>query len=291
MLRRIVFFFAILLVAIFASSTAAFCDAANLVKNPGFEEVKNGQAVGWTYKLDDAAKVSIADDAYSGTKSIHIKNSAPVDSMVRQDLKVSKGKLYKVSAWVKANIKNQRGSANITLYYVDNNTASKGIYTSKELMDTAGDWEKIEFSIKTNKDTNDPLTIAVRLGGQGTPNEGEVYFDNVEFIEITERDKLATHFEFKTMIAEKKQDPNADKGRITDKKGPTLETENRMSYFWLVLILVSIVILFNRKGTLFNRKLGDEENKSDDKLEYNKGKKDANTQKEVIESFFDDDED
>ncbi len=268
-------------------------DDTNLVKNPGFEDFKNGQLTNWSYVLDEKASVNISDDSHSGSKSILIKNSAPVDTMVRQDLKVIKGKLYKVSAWVKAKIRNQAGSSNITLYYVENNSDCKGIYTSKELMDTSGKWEKIEFSIKTNKDIDDPLTLAVRLGGQGTPNEGEVYFDDIEFIEIDEKNISATHFEFQTTKTEQKEN---EKDKVSGLKeddksnnGPANGNQGGIKYFWLVVALIAILAVLNHKGILFSKKGKDNVENSDDKNSViDKDDKKNKNGNPIKDSFFDD---
>lgn len=237
----------IILLTLLIMTNVNYAADENIVNNPGFEQESSDKPLNWDYTTVAGTSVDISNDAFSGSKSIYFENSVLADTMVFQGLNVEKGKLYKVSAWVKADIKNQAGSANITLYYVNNGIRSKGIYTSPEIMDTKGEWKKLEFSIRTSNNINDPLTIALRLGGQGVTNEGKAYFDDVEFIEINENEKMSKHFEFDD------GSPVINDNEIKDKNVLlSIKNVEDFDYLWGAIILIIVVVLFYSKIKLFN---------------------------------------
>jgi hypothetical protein len=153
-------------------------ETQNIIKNPGFEEVGGGTPANWSTEAFKPAQVKFTVEegkaAHSGTKSYSISNNQPNDCKVMQDLTIQPGKVYKISAWVKTdNIKNKPGSPNITIWQ------GKGIYTSEEIFNTEGQWRNLVFYLRTLSDGGDTLKLALRLGGQGTVNEGKVYFDDI----------------------------------------------------------------------------------------------------------------
>jgi dolichyl-phosphate-mannose-protein mannosyltransferase len=181
MAKNILIFFVISLV-ILMITCPIFGEAVNIIKNPGFEQFKNDLPSEWSVKdgvLPPNAKVegSIIYP-HSGKSCLTIENSQPTDTMVIQNLNVQPDKVYKISCWIKADIKNQPGSANITLYYVNNGYGCKGIYSSKEFQNTGAQWVKLEFNIHTLRESL-PLTLGIRLGGQGTGNQGKASFDDL----------------------------------------------------------------------------------------------------------------
>jgi len=255
------------------------CAGENLVKNPGFEEMINGVPMGWKNSIKVGVSVNIDESGHTGSKSLHIKNSVMADTMVTQNLSVKKGKTYKVSGWVRADIKNQPGSANITLFY-DSILSDKGIYTSKELRNTNGQWEKIEFSIKTRNDIDDPLTIALRLGGQGIENEGEVYFDDIEVVEIDENEKLPEHFEFNASnAAESSNTENIQKNNTENPVPTSNQKKGAPSLLWIIIVLAGCSIL------LFRNNIFTDNNTVEEELKHNDNKTDDNKKG----SFFDKD--
>lgn len=175
------FWFPLILILILAALATSwgFCEeGGNIIKNPGFEEVTGGMPAGWNTEAfkpsSDAVRFISEGGAHSGSKCFAILNSQPNDCKVVQDLKVQPGKVYKVSCWIKTdNIQNQPGSANITMLH------GRGIYTSNELSNTGGQWQNLEYYIRTLGDGGEDLHLALRLGGQGTVNQGKASFDDV----------------------------------------------------------------------------------------------------------------
>ncbi len=172
-------------------SVPGYCETQNLLKNPSFEESNNGKATNWDL-YDGANKQGVTctvvkDGPQEGSSSFKISNTVPNDTLVTQKIATEPEKVYKVTYWLKTeNIKNQGGSPNVTLFYVSNNSGCKGILTGPEISNTNNKWQKQEFYFTTLKGVNDPLTFCLRLGGQGTVNEGSAYFDNLS---VTLEDK------------------------------------------------------------------------------------------------------
>ena len=167
---------------VFVSTYSIGMAEVNILKNPGFEQSQNGLPSGWNFMngISQDAKMDLSKTKpHSGTSCLTIENINPTDTMIIQNLEVQPEKVYKVSGWLKTeNIQNQAGSANITLYYVNNGYGCKGIYTSTEYQNTGNKWAKMEFYIRTLKESS-PLTLGLRLGGQGTKNKGKVFFDDL----------------------------------------------------------------------------------------------------------------
>jgi len=184
-------FTAVLIIAIISSFFVlpAYGEGQNLIKNAGFETQTNGVLSDWTIGKISSGVTSgvISTDAKSGSKSFKITHSKTANTLVTQNINVEQNKLYKVSFWVKTeNISNPKASASVTLYYGDNSAGCKGIL---ELMNSDSNWQKVDAFIQTLKDVNIPLTVALRLGGQGTDTAGTAYFDDIS-IQLV--DKLPT---------------------------------------------------------------------------------------------------
>jgi hypothetical protein len=167
----------LILSAFFCSIT--FGEGTNLIKNPGFEEITGDSADGWStmsFDTSPGAAEFIVDKggAYSGSICLTINNKKPNDSKAVQYLDIEPGEIYKVSCRIRTEgISQQAGSANITLMQ------GRAIYTSLELSDTGGEWQKLEFQITSLKDFGNALTFMLRLGGQGTLNKGKASFDDI----------------------------------------------------------------------------------------------------------------
>lgn len=247
MIKRIIFI-TILLITLLVS-TIAFAQG-NLLQNPSFEETSNNLPGAWTNKdpLSSGATFEVVtSNAHTGSKCLKISNSAPADTMVVQTVPVEKNVTYKVSSWIKTEgILNEAGSANLTLYYVSNGVGCKGIYTSKEYSDTGNQWTELTFFIKTRTDIDDPLTLSVRLGGQGTANQGTAYFDDVILEKIENIPAGAEVFDFNAHIPE---DSSSNSSSSLDaSKNTALDATSQDSSGFtgsknLIIIVVGILIL------------------------------------------------
>jgi hypothetical protein len=215
--------FIIIILVLFVANTI-FAGKGNLIVNPGFEKVKDKYPIRWNIgHLNPGVHVEVSNDAHSGSKGLTITNNKLNDTLVTQDVKVKKGKVYRVKYWCKAAVKNQPGSANITLYYVSNSAGCKGIYTSKETRNTNGMWRIEEFYFKTRNDIGDPLTLALRLGGQGTRNEGQVIYDDLVMEQVDNPPSRVEIYDFSAHIVNSQtapatpviSDPNRSLGFLT----------------------------------------------------------------------------
>lgn len=212
----------IFLTAVFACSFTfpAYGETKNVIKNPGFEEISQGAPTNWrTYEggLSGVSSGAVETAVHTGKVSYKIGNSSENDTMVVQNVNVESDKIYKVSYWLKAeDIEKQSGSANITLYYGSNNTECKGIITSPEHKDTANKWQLNEFYIKT-LNISEPLTVALRLGGQGTPNKGNAYFDDVSMA-VVDSAEGADVMSFYVPSANPNPNPDTTQASTTDPK-------------------------------------------------------------------------
>ncbi|MCL6590253.1 MAG: carbohydrate binding domain-containing protein [Firmicutes bacterium] len=174
-------------------------ESANLIKNPGFEQLANNFPTDWTatesLPSNDQAKIEVSTKApHSGSYCLKIQNDAMRDSMAIQTLNVKKDTVYLLSCWIRTeNILNEAGAANITLYYDNNGIDCKGIITSPELQNTNNQWTKLEFKFRTLK-LSYPFYLGVRLGGQGTVNQGTAYFDDLTLQESDDSGQLLTFF-------------------------------------------------------------------------------------------------
>lgn len=155
----------------------------NIIQNPGFEDNSDGAPVLWDLKgIGDGVicKVS-SSQVLSGTRSLELSSNKLTDSMVTQKANVKPDVYYRVMFNVlPESIKNQFGAPHILLYYGSSARESTKKYSSTEMKDTEGHWSNIGFYIKTLKGTNEPLYIALELGGgMGGKNAGTVYFDDI----------------------------------------------------------------------------------------------------------------
>jgi hypothetical protein len=176
-----------------------FAENANLIKNPGFEQLTDNFPTDWAISEGtasaDMVKVEVSNQApHSGSNCIKVQNDAMRDSMAIQAVNIKKDTVYQLSCWIRSeNILNEAGSANITLYYDNNGIDCKGIITSTEFQNTNNQWTKLEFKFRSLK-INSPFYVGVRLGGQGTVNQGTAYFDDLTLQESNDTGDLLTFF-------------------------------------------------------------------------------------------------
>jgi hypothetical protein len=252
MLKKIISASVIILV-FFITNVGYADEITNLVKNPSFEDGNNGNVTEWTNfgTISKNASFEISEDEkYSGKKSLLIKNVEKCDTMVMQNIAIEKGQIYKISCWVKTDgIEQQAGSANLSIFYVSNGFDTKGIFTSRELMNTKGEWKKIELFIKTRSDIDDPLKLALRLGGQGVPNKGKAYFDDVEVVKVDQPGK-GEYFVFKDGVGQTSKDTTVtskdSNNQQTDTSNPKEDKQNDSTKYVLyasVLVVGMICIV------------------------------------------------
>ncbi len=222
---------AVLMLCMLCINTAA-SEQENLVTNPGFEEAAGNSPSGWkTYCYDNSGVTEFSVETgspYEGNNCLVINNTKPNDSRVEQTIPVEQGQMYKIGCYILTeNIKQQAGSANITLLQDD------AIYTSREYMDTGGEWKKLEFYMRALEDRNPKFKLILRLGGQGTVNSGKARFDSVYVIPVDSSGKASAEVFYIPDSSSSKTSRNTSQGQPQ----PGGNNSN------LLLIVAGIVIL------------------------------------------------
>jgi len=248
-------------------SSFIFAETNNLIKNSGFEEGNEDIPKGWSTNVYENTSNSVdfileENNAYSGAKSLTIVNKKASDSKIFQDISIDAGKIYKISCMIRTEgIKQSAGSANITVMQ------ERAIYTSLELQDTDDIWQKLEFQIKSEENLGNVFRIMLRLGGQGTLNEGKASFDevSVELMEEPDTSILVQSFFV----------PSIDGGNITnDNDDHNTGVDSFTSNKTIIYISIGILLI---AGVVF--------------LELKFSKRSVNEDEEDEEGYFDDDND
>jgi hypothetical protein len=164
----------------------------NLLKNGGFEIVKDGLPEGWnvrgTYK-GSTCKYQIDENVfYSGKKSAKIifdteRKEKDEGYYVTNFTNFEVGKRYLFIAYVKA--ENFNGSASLSISFMDKDgksikTASKGITINGKI-----DWKKIQIKEVVPEGCKTIRIFTDTTGGPG----GEVWWDNISIFEIPLEEK------------------------------------------------------------------------------------------------------
>ncbi len=166
----------------------------NIIMNPGFEEEINGIPAGFDLKGIPKGVICSADssNALSGAKSLELTSGEPAHAYVVQRINAKPDTYYRIKFNVlPQNIKNRLGAPHLAIYYGNSPEESTKKYLSTEMMDTEGYWSGIGFYIKTLKDVNEPLNIALVLGGgQGDKNSGTAFFDDISMQQVENPENL-----------------------------------------------------------------------------------------------------
>jgi len=164
----------------------------NLLKNGGFEIVKDGLPEGWrirgTYK-GSTCKYQIDENVfYSGKKSAKIifnpeRKEKDEGYYVTDFTNFEVGKRYLFIAYVKA--ENFNGSANLSISFFDKDGKSikniaKGIIINGKI-----DWKKIKIKEIVPEGCKTIRIFTDTIGGPG----GEVWWDNISIFEISLEEK------------------------------------------------------------------------------------------------------
>lgn len=211
-----------------------FSEAANIVRNSGFEEQEDNNALFWTassWNQEKNASQFIVEDkiSHEGSKSILIENKIENDSRFKQVIEVKSNAYYKISAWVKTeNVGLGKKGANIS---VDGITQ-----TSRDIVGTTEDWEYIEIFGKTNKNQNN-FVLTLGLGGYGSINTGKAWFDDVR---VEEQQSLPVGKTVMNLF------PDDASETLTQNNNTSLKIFF-ISIFLVLIIAVLIIFLFPLK--------------------------------------------
>lgn len=153
--------------------SAAPASFANLVKNPGFEA---GTIVNWRASSRFGA---VTADAHTGAKGLKLPSETE-HVWLSQDIPVTGGKVYAISAWIKQTTNAGKGTSYIYYWYFDKSGA--GLH-SQFIEHPSGtfDW----FQTKVQSPAPDSaatlrlmLYVSVEAGGSVTG-----YFDDISVVE------------------------------------------------------------------------------------------------------------
>ena len=155
----------------------------NIIRNPGFEEETDGFPTAWDINgLSGSVVCKVTKDkGLQGSKCLEISSSIPVETYVTQQVDADTDKYYRVMLnVVPMKIEKQFGAPHLVIYYGNSPKESTKKYYSAEMKDTEGYWTCVGFYIKTLKNIEEPLHIALSLGGgQGGKNSGIAWFDEI----------------------------------------------------------------------------------------------------------------
>ncbi len=184
--------FALILMLIGRSALAS----ENLLENGGLEAVDAyGEPAAWTaamwYWDEGVSVLTLSPDGFAGGRALHIRNASENDARFRQTIDVEPDTCYRITAKVRASgADRDRAGAGLS---IDNSFVS-----SEQVYDTQGAWRDLSLTGRTGPDQYE-LTVLARLGGYGSLNVGEAWFDEIEMIMIDEAEAVGNIVSFATI--------------------------------------------------------------------------------------------
>lgn len=155
--------------------------SANLLQNPGFEELdEDGMPVGWKtdayLNLEGITFYSVSDDAVTGEHSAQIENLDYNDARFSQTVAVEPNSFYRLSGYVKAWDTLDEG--------LGGNVSIKDVYVfSESVYDSQDDWVYVEMYGVTNTNQHE-LTVFARLGGYSGESIGVARIDDLSLVKV-----------------------------------------------------------------------------------------------------------
>jgi putative membrane-bound dehydrogenase-like protein len=149
----------------------------NLLPNPDFSEIANGQPVGWTDLRtygSGTAKLTSSPQGRNGTPALSISATAPVDAGAAVTVAVKPRTRYLLSAWIKTIDHRPNGNSPGALLNVHGGERTNSIKGST-------DWTRVSTEIDTGD--RPELLIHCLFGGYGGAS-GTVLYDDVSLTEI-----------------------------------------------------------------------------------------------------------
>ncbi|MBN2440415.1 MAG: phospholipid carrier-dependent glycosyltransferase [Spirochaetales bacterium] len=157
----------------------------NLVLNGDFETLYMDLPIHWTKEAWQPQETvtkyyTESDNPHQGKYYVTIENLQNNDARLVQEVIVKPFTYYRLSCWVKVQGTNtNRLGANLSVMHPDL------LETSRDLKDTNGKWEYLEYNVRTGA-KQDKMRVAIRLGGFGNDNVGKASFDDFRLEEITD---------------------------------------------------------------------------------------------------------
>lgn len=176
-----ILFFLIVCTMLVSSCSKSTKTYSNLLQNNGFENYSNDSLDKWENVIWDKSGngATIGSDSttkFSGKSSLYISNKTPNDTRIKQTVKVEGNSFYKLSCRVRTrNVGEKNKGANISVQDITD--------TSKDIKGTVSDWQLVDLYGKTESKQNE-VNVTVGLGGYGSVNTGEAWFDDVSIEKV-----------------------------------------------------------------------------------------------------------
>lgn len=174
MLRIAVLLLSVLLVHVAAGAVK---EDKNLVKNPGFEETKDGKPASWNVAgFSDGGKGTLGistEKPHGGKSCAVIKGNGEWGTYVSTMIPIQKGKTYELKGFVRV----AKGTATLKFDYFN---GDKYIGMSAPENTESADWVELSVTSELNNHPEATHLTATLVGAGG---EYEAYFDDIVLVE------------------------------------------------------------------------------------------------------------
>ncbi|MEF3303797.1 FIMAH domain-containing protein [Paenibacillus sp. GYB003] len=148
-------------------SATSYAASANLVANPGFEQVSGGKPSDWVM-FNTSTYQSVTNTVYSGSYAVKLTNNLVGNGLRSSKIAVKPGIAYKASVYSY----NESGGSQLYLEFWDRNNVRIGVKTTGQSIPAA--WTKMEASLAAPANA---VTATVLLY-QNASNKGVAYYDD-----------------------------------------------------------------------------------------------------------------
>ncbi|MFC4779369.1 glycosyltransferase family 39 protein [Paenibacillus sp. GCM10023252] len=207
----------------------------NLLSDSGFESGTAGswKADEWTPGTSTLAMTK--EVAHSGAGAAHIVSASANHAKWLQTIQVEPNKIYRLSSWVK-------------VLSAGPNAAGAGVFVGgvgeslPELRKPSEEWQQVVVYGRTGESQTE-LQAGVAVGGYGSLNTGEAYFDDVLLEKVNDAPQDATIYDFSGGGSAPAPTPE-QKPPVRISALPVLLFS---ALFWLLFVLVKSVLLRSTK--------------------------------------------
>ena len=173
--------FTIVMVLMLALGVQAAGVNENLLKNPNIESLNGEQPTDWArsmwYRDTGITLMHVQADPVTGNHFLYISNLSENDARYEQTVEVEPDTCYRVSARVRASgCDTDMAGAGLSI----RDTLS----STQTLHETNGEWIELSMYGRTGPGQN-RMTVMARIGGYGSLNVGQGWFDDLSVIEVS----------------------------------------------------------------------------------------------------------
>ena len=188
---RALMLFSLLILLLPLCAGASAEDAAagdSLVKDGGFDEAGAWRQDMWNW--DEGVSV-LSIESVDGNDAAHVVNLGENDARFEQTLAVEPDTLYRISGRIRAaGISEEADGATLSIKNTFVHTES--------VYETEGGWQDVELYGRTGPD-QDEIVLMARLGGYGSLNAGEAWFDDISVEKAEDEPEQAQIFSLATV--------------------------------------------------------------------------------------------